>query len=95
MDELNDEGFMITSTMPKVTCKVFKENSGSLDMSTVNKNQDRTKNLNAKLHHFRDYVSRGEVDILPIVTLYQASGHLTKAVNQSMIGKHRLAVQDW
>ena len=34
-----------------------------------------------KLHHFRDYVTGGEVAILPVGTLDQASDYLTKAVN--------------
>ena len=27
-----------------------------------------TKHLNVKLHHFRDYVTKGEIQIVPICT---------------------------
>ena len=47
-------------------------------MATVHKHRARTKHLNMKLDHFRDYVTRGEVNILPIITLDQASDYLTK-----------------
>ena len=48
---------------------VFGDNSGALEMATFHKHRSRTKNLNMKLHHFRDYVNHGKVTILPIRTL--------------------------
>ena len=73
LKELNRAGFNIESTMPKVTCKVFGENSGMLDMVTVHNHRATTKHLNMKLQHFRDYVTHGEVNITPIGTLVQVS----------------------
>ena len=72
-------GYPIECTMSNFTCKVFEENSASLNMATVHNHIARTKHLNVKIHHLRDYVTRGEVIILPIGILYQASNRPTKA----------------
>ena len=93
LKELNRAGFNIESTMPKVTCKVFVDNSGMLDMVTVHKHRATTEHLNMKLQHFRDYVTHGEVTIISIATLYQELNYLTKAVNQSTLGRYCLNVQ--
>ena len=58
LEEIKASGFPIDATIPKVTCKVFEDNSGALDMAKTHKYRPRTKHLNVKLHHFRDYVSR-------------------------------------
>ena len=64
-------------------------------MTTVHMHRARTNHLNVKLHHLRDYVTRGEVTILPIGALEQESNYLTKAVNQSTLGLHHLTVKVW
>ena len=77
LKDLKRSGFPIAPTTLKVTCRVFEDNSGSLEMVTVHKHRARTKHLNMKLHHFRDYVTRGEVTILPTTILDHASDYLT------------------
>ena len=59
LKDIKDTGFTITSTTPKVTCEVFEDNSGAVDMEKVHKHISKTKHHNVKLHHFRDYVTRG------------------------------------
>ena len=49
-------------------------------MATDNKHRARTNRLSVKLHRFIDYVTGGEVNILPIGKLDQESAYLTKAV---------------
>ena len=95
LKDLKRSGFTIESATTKVTCRVFEYNSGSLEMAKFHKHRARTKHLNMKLHHFRDYVTRGEVAILPITTLDQVSDYLTIVVNNSTLGWHRLNVQSW
>ena len=48
----------------------------------------RTKFLNVKLHHFRDYVDRGEITIHNIRTEYQPEGYLTKPLDEKTHVKH-------
>ena len=94
LKELKREGFTIESNTPKVTCKVFEYKSGALGRTTVHNHKARKNHLNMKLHHFRDYMTRGEDTILSIKTLGQASNYLTKAVNLRTLGRHSLTVQD-
>ncbi len=54
--EMKGMGFPIESSQAKVHCRVFEDNSGALEMAKVHKYRPRTKHLNVRLHHFRDYV---------------------------------------
>ena len=64
-------------------------------MATFHKHKSSTNHLNVKFHHFSDYGTHGEVTILPIGTLDQASNYLTKSFNHITLGRHRLTVQVW
>ena len=61
LKEMKKLGFPIRSTVPKMHCKIFEDNSGALEMATTHKYRPRTKHLNVKLHHFRDYITRKEI----------------------------------
>jgi len=54
--ELKGQGFDMVSTQPAIHCRVFKDNSGALEIAKVTKMCPRTKHINVKFHHFRDYV---------------------------------------
>ena len=86
-------GFTKESTTPKVACKVFKDNSASLEMEKLHTHRARTKHIKMKLCQFRDYVTCVEVTILLIGTLDQASNDLTKVVNKITIRRHCLTMQ--
>ena len=85
LNEMRDEGFKINSKTPKIKVRVFEDNSGALEMAKNHKYRPRTKHLNNRLHHFRDYVSRGEIDIVKIDTLNQLADILTKPVDMSTL----------
>ncbi len=95
LKELKKKKFPIRSTVPNVHCKVFEDNSGALEMATVHKSRPRTKHLNVKLHHFRDYVTRKEISINPIDTSMQLADYLTKAVNWLTLSRLRPLVMGW
>ncbi|GFH52929.1 hypothetical protein CTEN210_09405 [Chaetoceros tenuissimus] len=95
LKEMKEQGFPIESTTPQVKCKVFEDNSGALEMAKVHKYRPRTKHLNNRLHHFRDYVSRGEIEILPIDTKEQLADYLTKALNFATLSYLRKKVMGW
>jgi hypothetical protein len=78
-------GFPVQLTMPKVHCKVFKGNSGTLEIATTHKYRPRMKHLNVKLHHFWDYVTRREISIHSIGTSNQLADYLTQPVNQPIL----------
>ena len=74
---------------------MFEDNSGALEMATNHKFRPRTKHLNVKLHHFRDYVSRGDIKVLPISTDDQLADYLTKPVSQEILERLRPQVMGW
>ena len=76
-------------------CKLYEDNSGELDMAREYKYRPRTKFLNIKLHHFRDYVERGEISIHKVSTHDQHDDYLTKPFNETTHTKHRKVVRGW
>ena len=95
LKEMKTMGFPITKANAKIRCKVFEDNSGALEIAKIHKYRPRTKHLNVKLHHFRDYVTRGEISINPIGTEYQLADYLTKPVNAHTLKRLRKKVMGW
>jgi hypothetical protein len=95
LKEMKSFGFPIQTAQARVHCRVFEDNSGALEMAKTHKFRPRTKHLNVKLHHFRDYVTRQEISIHPIGTADQSADYLTKALNEELHLKHRKEVQGW
>lgn len=59
LQELKEAGIKIGDTTPTIRCKVFEDNSGTMEMTTINEWHPHTKHIATKYHHFRDYVKRG------------------------------------
>jgi len=95
LKEMKRRGFPIGKTNSTVHCKVYEDNSGALEIAKNHKYRPRTKHLNQRLHHFRDYVNRNEVVMLPIDTTMQPADILTKPVNEDILTKHRKFVMGW
>ena len=85
LKEMRGLDFPIESSQAKVHCRVFEDNSGTLEMAKVHKYRPRTKHLNVRLHHFRDYVQREEISIHAIHTNDQPADFLTKALNKDTL----------
>ena len=95
LKELSTFGVDIPKSNSEIYCTVFEDNSGAIEMATHHKYRPRTKHLNVKLHHFRDYVSRGEVIVKPISTKYQPADLLTKGLNEEGTTRHRKTIMGW
>jgi hypothetical protein len=95
LKEMKDFGFPVQTAKPQVHCRVFEDNSGALEMATIHKYRPRTKHICTKLHHFRDYVMRGEISIHPIDTKKQPADFLTKPLNEELLVVHRETVMGW
>jgi len=87
--------FPVRSSTPRIHCQVFEDNSGALEMAKIHKYRPRTKHICTKLHHFRDYVTRGEISIHPIDTHDQPADFLTKPLNEDLLVRHRRTVMGW
>ena len=95
LKEMTNHGFIDKYQHPTVYCKVYEDNSGALEMATVHKYRPRTKHINVKLHHFREYVDRKEIQISQIRTDEQEADYLTKPVSIEILRKLRMKVMGW
>ncbi|KAL7462131.1 hypothetical protein ACHAXS_002520 [Conticribra weissflogii] len=58
--------FKTTSTEPNVYCKVFEDNSGTLELAKLPKLRPCTKHINMCYHHFREHARNGLIKIFLI-----------------------------
>ena len=93
-DEMKAHGFPTGSSMAKIHCKVFEDNSGALEIAKVHKFRPRTKHLNCRLHHFRSFIGK-TITIHKIDTLLQPADRLTKPLNVEAFEKFRKMMQGW
>jgi hypothetical protein len=76
-------GVPISKTTPTVFCKLSEDNAGAIHLAKVTKMRPRTRHINQKYHHFREWVKSGLIDVLPIDTLEQPADLLTKPLDLS------------
>ena len=95
LTEMKERGFPIGRVDSDVFCRVFEDNSGALEMAKVHKYRPRTKHMNVKYHHFRDYVTRGEVTLHAINTNSQPADMLTKPLSYANLSRHRKTIMGW
>ena len=88
-------GIFLFQNPPKIHCKLFEDNSGAIEIANVPKMRPRTKHINVKYHHFRDYVENEDISINKIDTADQPADFLTKPVNEPTLVKHRYTVMGW
>ena len=59
------------------------------------KMRPRTKHINVKYYHFRDYVEQGEIAISRTAIEDQPSDIFTKPVNETLLQRHRQFITGW
>ncbi len=95
LNELREFGIPISKTTLTVFCKLFEDNAGAVYLATMPKMCPRTRHINQKYHHFREWVKSGLIDILAIDTEEQPADLMTKPLDLILFIKHRLAVMGW
>ena len=93
--ELHRHGFPTGDTTPTVKCRIFEDNMGAIEIAKVPKVRPRTKHMATQYFHFRHHVQTGDLVISKIDSIDQACDHLTKAINRTLIKRHRLTIQGW
>jgi hypothetical protein len=93
--EMKSFGINLPSVTPKVFCKLFEDNAGAIHLAKVPKMRPRTRHINQKYHHFREWVKSGLIDIFPIDTLEQPADLLTTPLDLASFVKHREAIVGW
>ena len=95
LKEMKENGFPILSSRADMKCRVFEDNSGAIELSTVFKARPRTKHINTRLWHFMSYVESGDIRIQACKSEDMPADILTKPVNEGNLHRHRLTVQGW
>jgi hypothetical protein len=93
--EMLNLGFNISDTIPTVKCKAFDDNMGAIEIALVPKMRPRTKHINVKYHHFRQYVDNGDILIQHVTSENQVADFLTKMSESTLFHKHCEAVMGW
>ena len=93
--ELQATGFDIPMSNTKVLCKVFEDNAGAIEMANEDKFRPRTKHINVKYHHFRDYVEDGTIKIEYIASDDNPADILTHPVNVEKLTRHLTTLLKW
>ena len=75
---MNNNSIDINTQIPIITCKVFKDNSSTLEMALIYRFRPQIKYIDIKLYHFCDYLTRGDILINAIDTSNQLVDYLTK-----------------
>jgi Reverse transcriptase (RNA-dependent DNA polymerase) len=55
-----------TITAPTIRCIIFEDNEGAKALAKLPRLSPRTKHINARMHHFRDAVEQGTLEISSI-----------------------------
>jgi hypothetical protein len=89
MIEVNRLGVCNYCTVPKIYCKAFEDNSGTLELTKAPKMRPIKKHINLVFHHFRDCVRYGLIVIYPGGTLEQLVDIFTKPLSSALFEKHK------
>ena len=96
IQEIQDFGIKLPHTSkPKVTCRVFEDNVGALELANTHKLRPRTKHLSVQLHHFRQYVLDRKVIVEKICTAHQRADVFAKALPRIAFQSLRRMLIGW
>lgn len=96
IEEIRNSGIHLPEvTTPKVTCRVFEDNVGALELANTHKLRPRTKHLAVQLHHFRQYVLSKQILVEKIATQHQRADIFTKALPRDSFRYLRKLVIGW
>ena len=82
-------------TISQVHCKVFEDNSGSLEMACLPKMRPHTKHINVKMHHFRKHVANGDISIHAVGMLDQLADIFMKPLRVDLFTRFREVILGW
>ena len=80
---------------PIVKCKVFEDNESCISIANSGKFSPRTRHIAIKYHHFRQYVKKGIIKILPIDTKEQTADIFTKPLTAELLQYLRHKLCGW
>ena len=94
--ELQDNGAKVPKNgAPKVTCRVFEDNVGALELATQHKLRPRTKHIAVQFHHFRHYVTTKQIQVEYVKTTNQIADIFTKPLPRATFVYLRKLLLNW
>ena len=87
MNELKERKFYFNNSIPKMKCRVFKDNMSCIEISKNHCTQPRTKYLSVRLHHFWSHVINKTISIEHISTKEQIAEMFTKPLPRDQFQK--------
>ena len=87
-------GHFVHTTTAQVHCRVFEDNSGAIEIASIEKYRPRTKHINQRYHFFCSYIGK-HLSVFPIHTANQMADMFTKPLSETLFSKHRFALQGW
>ena len=82
-------------TIPTICFTLFEDNSGAFELANMPKMRPRTKHINIKYHHFREYVRRKMITIQSVRTTEQLADIFTKPLPRDLFTKFRDKILIW
>eukprot|EP00978_Attheya_sp_CCMP212_P021714 scaffold63791_cov41-Attheya_sp.AAC.2 len=95
LEEAKAANIDVIHVKPVIRCTVFEDNFGAMELANVPKMRARTKHMNSKYHHFRDFLIRKIVSVLACDTTEQIGDNFTKPMVKSLFVKHRKSLMGW
>ena len=95
LQEIKNKGIETISNSHKVYCKMFKDESGALQLARMPKIRPRTKHINVLYHHFGSYIRDYSISIFSIDTFNQIMYILANPLLQNDFLRHRKKKFKW
>ena len=96
IQEIQDFGIKLPhASKPKVTCRVFEDDVGALELANAHKLRPRTKHFSVQLHHFRQHVLDQKVIKEKICTAHQRADMFAKALSRDVFPHLRSTISGW
>ena len=100
-DELRAQGVDLVASQPQITCQIFEDNVGAIELAKLPKLRPRTKHLAIQYHHFRSWTVKGlngedpKIKINYISTELQEADIMTKPLAKQQFESLRKRLCGW
>jgi Reverse transcriptase (RNA-dependent DNA polymerase) len=95
LQEAASKGVPISTSTPIFRCTVFEDNAGCVELANVPKMRPRTRHINLKYHHFREFVATKLIRVLKVDGDNQLADQLTKPLSDDKFLHLRKGLLGW
>ena len=95
LKEVHTFSIKVSNIALQILCKVFKDNSGALEMACQLKIHPCTKHINQYFQHFHKYVQCCNITFYGMLTTSQHADMLMKPLLAEPFQMHRKSILGW